>query len=139
MNIMLMPGTDKEVEKVKSNFEAWLGASNLSEKEFLKRKIVGDFKIITQDEEEYVSVQLTYKANGIIKKIGEAFLYPKMDVEAFMDLSLILLYIAQRLDEENKKSPLLLQRKNYFFDIVKKFIAKEIQSREELMCLRNKN
>lgn len=133
---MLMQGTDEEVKKVQENFFMWLEISHLTQKEFLQNKIVGDFAVTAQEEEEYILVQLCYKVKGNVCNIGKPFLYQKNNNEAFLDLSLLLLYIGQQLDEENLKSPLLLNRKNYFYNIMQKFIKTEIATREELKSLK---
>lgn len=106
----------KEVKKVEENFKQWLVASNLSEKEFLSYGIITDFMISCDKDTGYNVIAIGHSINGAFERIGEQFVYLENDTSTFMDLALLLLFMAQKLDEA-------AQRKEYFYNKVKNFIV----------------
>ena len=112
--------------KVEENFKTWLDVSGLIEKDFLKFHSVGDFEIQEQTVDGYSVVVLGYYAKNTFIKIGEQIAYQENDLEAFEDMALLLLLMAQKLDNANAEHmPMFLKRKDYFYNKVKKFIKGE--------------
>lgn len=114
-----------ETKQIESNYQKWLEMSGMSEPEFFKFRTVGNFKILdgTDEQNDYKIIVLGYmNKNDDFVKIGEQFAYKKGDVNGYLDLSLVLLYIASRLDIANNKAPAFEQRKNYFSEITKAFL-----------------
>lgn len=116
---------DNEVKEVRINYEKWLEMSHLTEAELLDYKTAKEFLVTTVKDKEYSIVMIGIENNGDFTKIGEQFIYKTGDAEAFLDIVLLLFYIAQRLDEANEKLPKFAQRKRYFYLKVKDFINDE--------------
>lgn len=114
----------KEVKRVEDNFENWLEVSNFTEKDFLEYRTIAGFEVLGGTDGNYTIVALGRNLNGVFQRIGEQFAFLQGDLSAFEDLSLLLLFIAEKLDSANKKSPLPCeQRKDYFYNKVKEFIV----------------
>lgn len=116
---------NNEVEVVKKNFKQWLKISSLSEEDFLKYRTIMDFRILNAANNGYKIIVLGYISKGSFVKIGEQLAYQEHDLSGFEDLSLLLLFMAQKLDSENQKAPKFEQRPNYFFNKVKTFIKEQ--------------
>lgn len=117
--------------EVKSNYKAWLAFSNLDESELLHNRFLKPF--VVEKEIDFSGAYRVFigikNVNGY-KLIGEPFVSPsRNDNENFMvDLSLLLLYIAQRLDEANAKMPPIgfdVKDKEYFYSTVRTFLKQE--------------
>lgn len=113
---------NQEMGKIEINFKQWLEMSNLEYKDFLKYRYVADFQILSGNSQGYTIIVIGSVSNGQFARIGEQFAYREGDMDAFQDLSLLLLYIAERLDKANKAAPAFEQRGTYFYDKIKKFI-----------------
>lgn len=110
-------------KEVICNYNDWLSYSSLTESDLLKFRFLRPVNIL----KEYVNGLLCVSL--VIGKIvvGECFVSPTLDKnDSFMiDVSFILLYIAQRLDEANRAAPPLLFCENeneYFYSMVRKFL-----------------
>ncbi len=113
---------NREMGKVEDNFKQWLKISNMEYKVFLQYRYVADFQILSETNQEYTIIVIGSVSNGQFTRIGEQFAYREGDIDAFQELSLLLLYIAERLDEANKAAPVFEQRGTYFHDKIKEFI-----------------
>lgn len=113
---------DKEVKVIENNFKIWLQMSNLTEKEFIKFRNVRNFKIICGEDSGYKILRLGYEIDNNFHSIGEQIAYPMGDDNSFADLCLLILYMAQKLDNANAVAPIFEQRKDYFYKITKDFI-----------------
>ena len=113
---------NKEVRVIEQNFKQWLSISNLTEKDFLSYRTKADFTILKGSDSGYSIIVIGHTINGKFIKIGEQFAYLENDLGAFEDLALLLLFMAQKLDEANNKAPKFEQRPNYFYNKVKCFI-----------------
>lgn len=121
-----MQGVSVEVKKIENNYREWLKVSNLTETELLKNRTVPEFRIASGEVDGYVLVLLGYMGEENFVAIGEQFVVEVGDEEARMDLSLLLLYIANKLDEANSKAMKLEQRPLYFTNITKEFVKREL-------------
>lgn len=115
-------GIDDEVKEIEQIFYSWLRQSNLTETDFLKFRTVSDFNIREiKRNDDFCEIKIGYGFEKF-NQIGVELLIRKNDVENFMTLALMLLYIGNKLDNANFKAPVFEQRKNYFTYIIKSFI-----------------
>lgn len=118
----------ESIMKVEKNFKLWLRASKLSEQEFLSYGAISNFEILTDcdvmkgDGSGYKIVLIGQRINGMFTRVGEKLIYPENDLKGFSDFSTLLIYMAQKLDNENKKIPVFEQRQKYFYSKVQAFI-----------------
>lgn len=117
----------KEVAEVKSNYSNWLKASHMTEKELNKLSNVKDFTVlfVSDNVSDFDIVKIGYNSNNQFLQIGEQFIFMRTNKTAFLDLSFLLFYIAQKLDEYNEKAPMFERRKRYFYGKVKDFVNNE--------------
>lgn len=94
---------NKEVKKVEENFRKWLMDSNLLENDFLKYGATKDFLILSKKDNGYKIIAVGHRLNGKFERIGEQLIYLEKDINSFMDLSLLLLFMAEKLDNSNEK------------------------------------
>ena len=115
-------GISQEVKEVERKFFDWLKWSRITEEEFLKLRTVSGFAIKeTERDDNFCDVKIGYGSNEF-KQIGLEFVVEKNEVEDFMTLALMLLYMSNKLDNANEVAPVFEQRKGYFTKIVKSFI-----------------
>jgi hypothetical protein len=106
------------------NYNGWLEYSKISEGELLKLRNLKPVDVVKNDLfNGAFSIQLTIGN----KSIGEPFVSPAKEYnENFIfDVSFVLLYIAERLDEANRKNPPLgfcKSDKDYFYMTVKQIV-----------------
>ncbi len=133
MCLMLKAGeVSREVRAIESNFYNWLKMSHLTYCEFLEQRHMVDFKVLHEKDRHYNVITIGSMQNGRFTRIGEPFIYEEGDVNAFGDLALLLLYIAERLDEANKRNA-DFKKKEYFYGIVKP----SLQSMEDYKKMKN--
>ena len=113
---------NREMKRIEENFYKWLQMGGLDYKEFLKCRNMSDFQIISGHDNGYNIVAIGSMTNGQFMQLGEQFAYRSGDVNAFQDLALLLLYIAERLDSANKADSHFHQQSDYFFNQMKVFI-----------------
>lgn len=111
------------IKDVESYFNAWLQMSNLTEIDFLSYRTKSNYEIRKKIENGYCVIDIGFIHNEIFKRIGEPFVFERNDISSFEDVSLLLLYIASKLDKANSIAPLFEKRTNYFFDKTKEFIT----------------
>lgn len=118
-----MQGVSREIKEIESNYNTWLAMSNLTEKEFLKNRTISNFKILGGADGKYTIIVIgkVCKDEKFVK-IGEQMAFETDNKEARMNCCLLLMYIANKLDEMNNKAPKFEQRGLYFTEITKKFI-----------------
>lgn len=118
---------EKEVKEVAENFLAWLKISKLDERTFIHYRTVKHFKLVWRYDQtkKYRVAAMIYNDNNMILRIGEPISYSVGNEEGFLDVSLLLLYIANIWDKENDKLFNSKERKNYFYDVVSKAISEE--------------
>lgn len=115
---------EREVKEVEMNYKKWLDFSNLDVKDLLKYR-VGEFKINSKVENGFGVIELGYIDKENFIKIGESILYEINNKEMKYDVALLILYIAERLDDMNKKAPAFLNRgERYFYKKAKSIIDK---------------
>lgn len=113
-----------EVKEVKMNFNRWLNNSRISESDLIKYR-AGEFKIDFFNEGQYGVINLKYIADLKEEKVGESLFYKIDDKVNKVDIALLLLYIAERLDESNRNAPAFQKREDrYFYNKVKNSIKK---------------
>lgn len=116
---------ENEVKETKNNYKKWLEMSHMKEEDLLQFKTANNFTILTGEDKGYSIIIIGNVHNGKFEKIGEQFVYKTGDTETFLDVSILLFYIAQRLDEANEKLPKFQQRERYFYLKVKEFVNDE--------------
>lgn len=116
---------NKEVAAVEHNYLKWLEISKLTELDFIKYRIIPNFEILQGNDNNYNIIVIGYYFKGKFNRIGEQFGVLENDLVAFEDLSLLLLLIAQKLDNANTAAPQFEQRPNYFYEKVKVFIERK--------------
>lgn len=113
---------NKELKEIVSNYESWLNLSYMTEEQFLSFADRGGFDIQQKTQDIYTVISLLAKSeDGGAAPIGETIAYPTADTEAAMNCTMLLMYLASRLDEQNK------QPQNYFWNIAKEFCKKNIK------------
>lgn len=124
---------EKEIYEIEENYKKWLlwnCEDNIDifierKRDLLKYRC-GEFDINMSKNNEYNSIDLGYKNNENFEKVGATIIYKENENEKY-DISLLLLYIAERLDEADRNAPAFQQRGNrYFFRKTKKFISEII-------------
>lgn len=113
---------NREVKRIEENFYNWLQMSGLDYEEFLKSRTMLNFQIKSSHDDGYNIVTIGNMSNGQFMQLGERFVYSSGDKGAFQDMALLLLYIAERLDSENKADSHIHQKRDYFFNQIKFFI-----------------
>lgn len=115
-------------KEVIENYNSWLVYSNMTEDSLFEHRLL---RPITISKEVLYngafSVQLFIENNAI----GEPFISPSKELNhSFMiDVSFILLYIAERLDEANRKNPLSCFNnldKDYYFRTIKDTVKQSL-------------
>lgn len=115
---------NKEIKEVKENFNGWLTFSDLSIEDFVKCASADDFKIIKEEYNDMIQIQLLIKNKPELqyKMLGEMISFNKCDDYGRYSAILLLLYISSRLDESNQK-----KEKEFFWEIAKKFCRKIVK------------
>jgi len=111
---------NEEVKKVEENYKQWLLVSNISEDDFLNCAKTKDFTFISEKDTKYNVISVGYNSNGKFNRIGEQLVYLEKDVSGFMDLSLLLLFMAQKLD---KIAVEFGERRESYYDRARQFIV----------------
>lgn len=120
--VKMEQGVEKEVNEIECKYNDWLKESKLTEDDLLKFRIVPEFTIKeVKNNGSYDKFLIGY-GNDEFKQIGLEFIVKKDDMESFMSLALLLLYIGNKLDNANLSAPIFEQRKGYFTNIIKLFI-----------------
>lgn len=113
---------NRETIRIEENFGKWLQMSRLDYEEFLECRTMTNFQLISSYiDDGYNIIAVGSMTHGQFMQLGERFVYRSGDVNAFQDLALLLLYMAERLDSANKEAH-SQQEKGYFFNRVKAFI-----------------
>lgn len=111
------------LQEIESNYHTWLTMSNLTEKEFLQNRTISTFKISCGADSKYTIMMIGKVCKGEkFVKIGEQMAFETDNKEAKMNCCLLLLYLANKLDEANSKAPAFEQRGAYFTELTQKFI-----------------
>lgn len=122
---------NKVTKEIKLNYHGWLSYSNITESDLLKYRTLRPFKVIkTVLMGGAFSVSMVIDGMAGCKAIGEPLISPsaKQNEKFIIDLSLLLLYIAERLDEANRAAPPIGFKEvdqDYFFQCVKEFLKQE--------------
>lgn len=129
---------EKEINEVKENYKKWLlsgwednaNAEKTDIFEDLKKNLLeyrcGEFEININNEAGHNLIDLGYRNNANYEKVGQTIIYRKNSYEKY-DVALLLLYIAERLDEADRNASAFQQRGNrYFFRKTKEFINERI-------------
>lgn len=119
-----MNGTEasREALEIEKKYEQWLEMGGLTDRSFLSYRTVADFTILSGESGDYKIIAIGHAFKGVFTRIGEQLAYKKNDLEGFENLSLLLLFMAQKLDMANEKAPKFEQRPKYFYEKVKAFI-----------------
>lgn len=104
-------------------FNSWLISSNITEDEFLKYRTVKNYEIKMEIESGYCCTRIGYNnvQNGF-NQIGESIIFDKTCEDDYMDMCLILICLATKLDNANAVAPVFENRPNYFLSVTQKFI-----------------
>lgn len=122
---------NKVTKETKLNYLGWLSYSNITESDLLKYRTLRPFNVIkTVLMGGAWSVSLVIGGMASCKAIGEPLISPseKQNIKFMIDLSLLLLYIAERLDDANRAAqPIGLNVKDqeYFNQCVREFLKRE--------------
>lgn len=115
---------EEDVVETKERYTKWLSVSNMNELDLKKMANVTDFEVIEKSQGDYNITSIGYYQEFNYRQIGENFVYKITDKESFVDLCLILFYIAQRLDETNEQSMDTNKSQRYFYEKVKNYVKK---------------
>ena len=94
------------LNEIEGYLKGWLSQSNMTEEELLEYRTVNMFKVKEEEQGSNLIVRLTYIDDEKKEQmIGEPICIAKMDEEAKMNLCYLLLLVAAKLDDANKKNP----------------------------------
>ena len=103
--------------------DEWMKVSKITETELIQQsRLISNFKIQEENQNGYKIISIGNLFNNSFRQIGECFIYNEAQKENILDIALILLNIANILDEANKSAPQFEKRPGYFTNIVKEYI-----------------
>lgn len=117
-----MKGISQEIEQIEKHYKTWLEMSNLTEKEFVSYRNISRYQILSGVDGNYTIIVIGRMNNHGFEKIGEQIAFETNNKEAMTNCCLLLLYLANKLDESNMVAPKFEQRGLYFTQITKDFI-----------------
>lgn len=117
-----MKGISQEIEQIEKHYKTWLEMSNLTDKEFVSYRNISRYHILSGVDGNYTIIVIGRMNNHGFEKIGEQIAFETNNKEAMTNCCLLLLYLANKLDESNMVAPKFEQRGLYFTQITKDFI-----------------
>jgi hypothetical protein len=121
-------GTKEITQSVQDSFSQWLLNSNKSESDFLSLAEIRPFAIIKQTRGNAIAIAIGTEKEEAFYIFGKPFFSPpNYSIKEFnMDMSLMLLFMATKLDNEYANNPAYPSRKEkgccYFDQQAKNFI-----------------
>lgn len=125
--------TNKEMNEqsviIENMFKMWLESSGMSEEEFISLRTVPEYKIEMHNENGYCVARIGYIQDGnSFVQVGENFVFEQNCENGYMDLFLLLVLMSNKLDNANASAPKFENRPDYFLNITKDFINKNISN-----------
>lgn len=118
---------EQALEEIKGYYQNWLEMSGMTEEDFLRFRMVSEFTV-WKSETEQGATQISLHYGNVGEMIGLPFICPskEQEQEFYYNVSLLCVYLAGRLDRENRLHPLpgSCQREDYFKDQVLTFLRK---------------